>query len=208
MKKKTTESEFKRQIKEIFGTTDLKELRQISEIAESNRKTEESADRRRSGRKNSFTDPQLANILALQKQGVKIAEIARKYQVSRQTIYTQIKRAHQFNKDPDIKMRMYFMNRDYLCTRIDIDFLHEKIYIQNYTDQIILRAFGVIEHPGWNDFQYFLEDRCFPRTRDHAREILRDMEIPFYDPLMIIEKTDGYMEGDHQWILIIKKEEG
>lgn len=84
-------------------------------------------------RKNSFTDPQLANILALQKQGVKITEIAKKYHVSRQTIYSQIKRVHNFSEDPDVKMRMYFMNRDYLCTMIDIDFLHEKIYIKNYT---------------------------------------------------------------------------
>ena len=29
---------------------------------------------------------------------------------------------------------------------------------------------------------------------------------PFYDPLLIIEKTDGYMEGDHQWIMMVKKE--
>ena len=28
----------------------------------------------------------------------------------------------------------------------------------------------------------------------------------FYDPLLIIEKTDGYMEGDHQWIMMVKKE--
>ena len=67
---------------------------------------------------------------ALQKQGVKITEIAKKYHVSRQTIYSQIKRVHNFSEDPDVKMRMYFMNRDYLCTMIDIDFLHEKIYIK------------------------------------------------------------------------------
>ena len=78
---------------------------------------------------------------------------------------------------------------------------------QNYTDQIPLRAFGVVEHPDWADFQYFLEDRCFPKTRDHAKEILRELGVPFYDPLLIIEKTKGRMEGDHQWILILKKEE-
>ena len=35
----------------------------------------------------------------------------------------------------------------------------EKIYIKNYTDQIPLRAFGVVDNPSWNDFEYFLEDR-------------------------------------------------
>ena len=46
----------------------------------------------------------------------------------------------------------------------------------------------------------------FSQERDHAKEILRDIGIPFYDPLLIIEKTDGYMEGDHQWIMMVKKE--
>ena len=52
---------------------------------------------------------------------------------------------------------------------IDIDFLHEKIYIKNYTDQIPLRAFGVVDNPSWNDFEYFLEDRCFAGTRNPER---------------------------------------
>lgn len=32
--------------------------------------------------------------------------------------------------------------------------------------------------------------------------ILRDLELPFYDPLMIIEKTEGRMAEDHFWIRI------
>lgn len=194
---------FEHQILEIFGTTDPDRLRQIAADANCyhHRMTTHST-----GRKNSFTDQQIAQIVALQKQGVKIAAIARKYHVSRQTIYSQIKRAHRFSDDPDVKMRMYFMNHDELCTTIDIDFKHEKIRIQNYTDQIPLRAFGVLTNPDWSDFEYFLEDRCFPKTRDHAKSILKEMNLPFYDPLLIIEKTQGRMEGDHQWIVILKKE--
>ena len=52
----------------------------------------------------------------------------KKYHVSRQTIYSQIKRVHNFSEDPDVKMRMYFMNRDYLCTMIDIDFYTKNLY--------------------------------------------------------------------------------
>lgn len=100
------------------------------------------------------------------------------------------------------------MNHNDLCTTIDIDFRHENIKIQNYTDKIIFRAFGVVTEPIWADFEYFLEDRCFPRTRDHAKDILREMGVPFYDPLLIIEKTKGYMAGDYQWILSVKKENG
>jgi len=32
------------------------------------------------------------------------------------------------------------------------------------------------------------------------------MGLPFYDPLLIIEKTQGRMSDDHQWIMILKKE--
>ena len=201
-------TEFEHQIMEIFGTTDPVRLRQIARDAACCHRTAEESPcvKHSAGRKNSFTEQQIAQILALQQQGIKITDIAKKYHVSRQTIYSQIKRAHHFSDDPDVKMRMNFMNRDNLCTTIDIDFKHEKITIQNYTDQSPLRAFGVVEHPDWDDFEYFLEDRCFPRTRDHAKSILKEMGLPFYDPLLIIEKTQGRMEGDHQWIMIIKKE--
>ena len=160
-------ADFEKQIQDIFGTTDIEKLREISEAAHNYdcMKKEQPAGKHASGRKNSFTEPQIARILALQDQGEKIASIAREYQVSRRTIYSQIRRAHHFSDDPDVKMRMNFMNHNDLCTTIDIDFRHEKIKIQNYTDKIIFRAFGVVTEPTWADFEYFLEDRCFPRTR-------------------------------------------
>ena len=48
----------------------------------------------------------------------------------------------------------------------------------------------------------FLEERCFPRTRGHMRLILEDLGLDFYDPLSIIEKTQGRMAEDFQWIKI------
>ena len=50
------------------------------------------------------------------------------------------------------------------------------------------------------DFEYFLESRCFPRGRDYMKDILRDMGLDSYDPLAIIEKTKGRMAEDKQWI--------
>ena len=32
--------------------------------------------------------------------------------------------------------------------------------------------------------------------------ILKDLDLPFYDPLMIIQKTEGRMAEDHFWIRI------
>ena len=96
-------------------------------------------------------------------------------------------------------------DRNDLCTTIDVDFKHEKIKIKNYTDKIPLRAFGVVENPTWEDFQWFLKDRCFPETRAHLKWVLSDVGVPFYDPLMIIEKTKGKMAEDQQWIEVIHR---
>lgn len=35
-----------------------------------------------------------------------------------------------------------------------------------------------------------------------AEEILKDLGLPFYDPIMIIEKTEGRMAEDNFWICI------
>lgn len=101
--------DFEQEIREIFGTTDLTALREISKAAnEYQHMVEKSVRKQASGRKNSFTEPQIARILALQSQGEKITSIAKQYQVSRQTIYSQIQRAHQFSDDPDVRMREFY----------------------------------------------------------------------------------------------------
>lgn len=104
---------------------------------------------------------------------------------------------------PHITMRMNFKYKDALCTVIDIDFLNREIYIENKTDNIMHRAFGVVEKPGWQQFEEFLESRCFPRSRAHLKEVLRDVGVDSYDPLQIIEKTKGRMAEDKQWIEIV-----
>ena len=52
------------------------------------------------------------------------------------------------------------------------------------------------------DFQEFLEDRCFPRMRDNLKLILQDLELDFYDPFYIIEKTKGRMGEDMHWLKV------
>ena len=91
---------FQDQIQQIFGTIDIHELKQISRDADNYRGLNAdmnnsiiSEKKKNTGRKNSFTEEQLAHILALQDRGEKITDIARQYHVSRQTIYSQIKRA-------------------------------------------------------------------------------------------------------------------
>lgn len=100
------------------------------------------------------------------------------------------------------KYILYYMNGDELCTVIYVDFRKETVRIENKTDDLLYRAFGCIEDPDWKDFLFMLEERCFPRTRDKMKSILRAMDLPFYDPWLIVQKTQGRMADDHQWIRI------
>ena len=63
-------------------------------------------------------------------------------------------------------------------------------------------AFGNNTAPSIDDYNYFLESRCFPRTRDKMKLELERLDVPFYDPYMIIEKTQGRMAEDDFWIRI------
>ena len=90
---------------------------------------------------------------------------------------------------PGYTMRIIYLFRQQVSTVIDVNFLEQKIKIRNFTDDLIRRAFGVIENPSWEDFEIFLQDRCFPSTRGNAKDILRELGLTSYDPLQIVEKT-------------------
>jgi len=177
---------------------------------------------RGAGRKPLFTEEQIAEIRTKREQGIRVSELAKEYGVSRQTLSTYLNKKDQqletiiqsmelwrkLNRPfkevnvVDYTMRMDFMCEDECCTQILVDFRRERIEIVNTTDDIMLRAFGINIHPTWEEFLEFLEDRCFPRTRDKLKLILRDLDLDFYDPLYIIEKTQGRMGEDMQWLKI------
>lgn len=177
---------------------------------------------RGAGRKPVFTEEVITQIRAKRAQGIKVSDLAKEYGVSRQTLSAYLNKQDQqmeaiieslrvwreFNRPfqeinlIDYTVRMDFMCEDECCTQILVDFMHEKIAIRNTTDNIMLRAFGINRNPTWEDFQEFLEDRCFPRTRDNLKLILQDLELDFYDPFYIIEKTKGRMGEDMQWLKV------
>ena len=99
-------------------------------------------------------------------------------------------------------VRLWYMHKQTVCTIIDVNEIKREVKIKNYVDNIMFRAFGVVENPDFKMYQEFLESRCFPRTRDKMKLILKDLDLPFYDPFMIIEKTEGRMAEDDFWIKI------
>lgn len=102
----------------------------------------------------------------------------------------------------ELKLRLWYMHGKMVCTIIDVDEMTHEIRIHNYTDNPLYRAFGINSDPDYEDYEEFLESRCFPEERDKIKLELKRLDIPFYDPIMIIEKTQGRMAEDDFWIRI------
>ena len=103
-----------------------------------------------------------------------------------------------------LKMRLIYMYKSIVCTVIDVDESARKVEIHNYTDKPLFRAFGINTEPSFEDYEDFPESRCFPRERDKIKLELERLDIPFYDPILIIEKTEGRMAEDDFWIKIVR----
>ena len=97
------------------------------------------------------------------------------------------------------------MFRQKVCTEIYVDFEHKKIMIVNRTNDIMKRAFGSNENPSWEDFEAFLEERCFPSSRALKKTILAKIGIDHYDPMQIVELNQGRTAEDNQYIKKKKK---
>ena len=97
-------------------------------------------------------------------------------------------------------LRLWYMYENTVCSVIDVNELERSVKVYNYIDNPLYRAFGVNMEPNYEDYEEFIESRCFPRNRDKIKLELKKLDIPFYDSIMIIEKTEGRMAEDHFWI--------
>lgn len=100
-------------------------------------------------------------------------------------------------------LRYEYYNRDKLMSIILVNLQDKKVVVLNSSTDTIHLAFGINLLPSWEDFTDFLCERCFPAGRDRMKTILRDYDLGSYDPFQIIEKTDGRMAEDRQWIKVI-----
>lgn len=176
---------------ELFGTDDMKKLRHIAE--EYKKK-----NARNAGRKKKYTEKDIERMAQLRNQGVGLQKIADEFGTSRQVVGRYLSEAPAKGST----MRLTYMFRQHPCTVIDVDFLEQKINVQNKTADPVHRAFGMIENPTWKDFEGFLKDRCFPETRGNKKALLRQLDLTDYDPLQIVEKTQGRMADDELWLKI------
>lgn len=107
-------------------------------------------------------------------------------------------------REKNHKVKTYlFYNGQQLCSRIVADFTERTLCTENTSDNLVKTAFGKNTTPTWDDFNAFLEERCVPRQRDGIREYLEALGLDEYDPAAIVEKTQGRMAEDQQWLEII-----
>ena len=104
-------------------------------------------------------------------------------------------------------LRLFYMCDHSISTVIDVDIMNQKVSFRNYTGNLILRAFGAKEEVTYEDFERFLESRCFPSERDKMKIQLDVLDLKYYDPLAIIHKTHGRMAEDDCYILFDGEED-
>lgn len=174
---------------DLFGTDDIDELTGIA-------RTIKEKNSRNAGRKKKFTPEEVKEIRGLIENGMTVNEAAARFKTSRQVL------AKYLNEKPaeGVTMRLTYMYKQRPCTIIDVDFLKQRVAVQNKTKDMLHRAFGVVENPTWADFEVFLQERCFPATRGNAKEILEELQLTAYDPLQIVEKTRGRTAEDDMWL--------
>ncbi len=174
---------------ELFGTDDVNELKKLATVVKVK-------NTRNAGRKKKFTPDDVKEMQALIENGMTINEVAEQFCTSRQVIgkYLNSKPADGYT------LRMSYMYKQRPCTIIDVDFLNQRVKIQNKTKDMLHRAFGVVEDPTWDDFEGFLKERCFPATRGNVKDILDNLQIADYDPMQIVEKTRGRTAEDDMWL--------
>jgi len=102
-----------------------------------------------------------------------------------------------------ITLRINYMEKYTVCSTIDVDEEHRKVSVTNRVADYSKCAFGALENPPWDAFEWFLESRCFSREEADVGERLKELGLSDYDPMQIVERTKGRLPVDHHWMQII-----
>ena len=93
-----------------------------------------------------------------------------------------------------------YLYKDDIMSHVVVDYSTHKVDVVNYTDRILFTPFGVNTNPTIADFEHFLETRCFPKERRNCKQLLKDLDLINYSPLLIVMKTHGRQFEDYCWI--------
>lgn len=88
--------------------------------------------------------------------------------------------------------------KEELLTKIHVR--GREVIFENYSDNALLVAFGVRAEASYEDLENFYEDRCFPRERENAKDLLHGLGLDYYEPEAICRKTHGMQFDDFMWL--------
>lgn len=63
----------------------------------------------------------------------------------------------------------------------------KKVKINNYTNDILHRTFGVNESPNYEDLIIFLKDRCWTKSRGDINNILSIYNLVVFDLIELLK---------------------
>lgn len=92
-----------------------------------------------------------------------------------------------------------YMDKDVVVLNVKMDVANKRVKVTKYRREILD---NVLPDTGAtvSDVMEMLEDRCFPRTRGNARELLDHLGLDSYDPYEIAKKTRGQQWDDFNWV--------
>lgn len=121
-----------------------------------------------------------------------------------QSIANKAKKIGGDSMGKSIDYEFDYMDRDDIVSHITV-YKDGSVDIENFTDNKYLLPFlfnGVTRE----DVEDMFARRVFDIGRPDKYELLKQMGVPFYDPLMIILRTRGVMLRDHFWIRFNKED--
>ena len=95
---------------------------------------------------------------------------------------------------------MWVYNRNDLVARVDYDYCRNYVSVENYTDNIFIRPFGIKEDVTISDLEAFFEERVRSPNRADIKEILDYYGMKSYDAYELVLKTHGSQFGDYIWV--------
>lgn len=92
-----------------------------------------------------------------------------------------------------------FMDYDIVRTHVDV-YDNGKVEFENFTDDVMEKAFGAREEVDSVDVMKFFARRCMPPDRDNIDRALKELGLERYNPKAIVEKTHGLRIEDTNWV--------
>lgn len=103
-----------------------------------------------------------------------------------------------------VDYQFYYMYKNEVVSHVTV-YSDGSVGILNYTNKDWKLPF-LFDNVTRNDVNMLLKGRVFNEGRSDKDDLLRDMGVPFYDPLMIVRKTRGVMIKDYFWLKFFEED--